>query len=396
MFSTQRQMLIAAALAASLALTACGGKADSGPPPPPAVTVAAPLVQNVVDWDEYVGRFEAIQNVEIRPRATGYLSGVYFRDGDYVRKNQLLFTVDPRPAKAAVAQAVAQLSQAQAALANARTELARSQTLYASRAASQEEVESRQATVRSTQAQVAGANANLRARQLDLAFTRVTAPIAGRISERKVDPGNSVTADQTVLTTIVSVDPLHFEFQGSEALLLKYQRQGTGTQKGTPVRVKLSDESEYAHAGTLDFVDNAIDAGAGTIRARAIIPNPGGFLKPGMFGNLRLEGSRQYPALLVPDTAVIADAARQVVYVVDKNGTVAARPVETGPLVGSLRVIRRGIARDDRVIIEGIQRARPGQKVEAKPGRIQPQAVPAGAPPSSAAPPAATAEPVGR
>lgn len=396
MFSMNRQMLIAAAVGVSLALSGCGGKADAGPPPTPQVTVAAPLVQTVVDWDEYVGRFEAIQSVEIRPRATGYLSGVYFRDGDYVRKNQLLFTVDPRPAKAAVAQAVAQLAQAQAALANARTELARSQTLFASRAASQEEVESRQANVRSTQAQVAAAGANLRARQLDLAFTRVTAPISGRISERKVDPGNSVVADQTVLTTIVSVDPLHFEFQGSEALLLKYQRQGTGTQNGTPVKVKLADENEYAHAGTLDFVDNAVDAGAGTIRARAIIPNPGGFLKPGMFGNLRLEGSRQYPALLVPDTAVSADAARQVVYVVDKSGIVTVRPVETGPLVGNLRVIRSGIAAGDQVIIEGIQRARPGQKVQPKPGKIQQAAAAAAPPPTNDAPPAATAEPAGR
>ena len=396
MFSMKRQMVIAAGFAASLLLGGCGGKADSAPPPPPPVTVATPLVQNVVDWDDYVGRFVAIQSVEIRPRATGYLSGVFFRDGEYVSRNQLLFTVDSRPAKAAVAQAAAQLAQAQATLANARTELARSQTLYASRAASKEEVESRQAAVRSGEAQVAAANANLRARQLDLAFTRVTAPISGRISERKVDPGNSVTADQTVLTTIVSVDPLHFEFQGSEALLLKYQRQGSGTQNGTPVRVKLSDESDYSHSGTLDFVDNAIDAGAGTIRARAIVPNPGGFLKPGMFGSLRLEASRPYPAMLVPDTAVVADAARQVLYVVGKDGMVAARPVETGPLYGNLRVIRSGIARDDRVIIGGTQRARPGQKVSPQNGKIQAEANPAGAPPSSSAPPAATAEPAGR
>ncbi|MES2441753.1 MAG: efflux RND transporter periplasmic adaptor subunit [Pseudomonadota bacterium] len=397
MFSMKPQMLIAAVLSASLLLGGCGGKTDSAPPPgAPPVTVAVPLVQDVIDWDEYVGRFEAIQSVEIRPRATGYLSGVYFRDGDYVRKNQLLFTVDPRPAKAAVAQAVAQLSQAQAALANARTELARSQTLYASRAASQEEVESRQATVRAGEAQVAAAGANVRARQLDLAFTRVTAPISGRISERRVDAGNSVTADQTVLTTIVSTDPLHFSFQGSEALLLKYQRQDSGTQVGTPVRVKLSDESDYSHAGTLDFVDNAIDAGAGTIRARAVIANPGGFLKPGMFGNLRLEGSRRYSAVLVPDTAVVADAARQVLYVVGKDGTVAARPVETGPLMGNLRVIRSGLTREDRVVIGGIQRARPGQKVTPQNGKIEAQAAPAGAPPSSSAPPAATAQPAGR
>ncbi|RYD61579.1 MAG: efflux RND transporter periplasmic adaptor subunit, partial [Sphingomonadales bacterium] len=245
--------------------------------------------------------------------------------------------------------------------------------------------------------QVAAAGAVVRARELDLAFTRVTAPISGRISERRVDPGNAVTADQTVLTTIVSTNPLHFVFQGSEALLLKYQRQGAGTQNGTPVRVKLSDEADYSHAGTLDFVDNAIDAGAGTIRARAVIANPGGFLKPGMFGNLRLEASRPYPALLVPDTAVIADAARQVVYVVDKNNAVVVRPVQTGPLVmGNLRVVRSGIAREDRVIIDGTQRAMPGQKVNPKQGKIQPGAAQASTPPGSSAPPSSSAQPVGR
>lgn len=397
MFSMQRQKLIVLALGAALALSGCGGKADSGPPPmgDPQVTVATPLQQEIVDWDEYVGRFEAMQTVEVRPRATGYLSGVHFRDGEYVRKNQLLFTVDPRPARAALAQAVAQLTQAQATLANARTELARSETLYASRAASKEEVESRQAGVRTAEAQVAGAQANVRARQLDLAFTRVTAPISGRISERRVDAGNSVTADQTVLTTIVSVTPLHFVFQGSEALLLKYQRGGAGTRAGTPVRIKLSDENDYVHAGTLDFVDNAVDSNAGTIRARAIVPNGDGFLKPGMFGSLRLEGSRPYNALLVPDTAIVADAARQLVYVVDKSGTVVARPVETGPLVGGLRVIRSGLSPQDRVIIGGIQRARPGQKVKAQNGRIEQPA--GGAPPASAGPPpASTAQPAGR
>lgn len=397
MFSTQRQMLITLALGAALALGGCGGKADSGPPQQgaPQVTVANPLQQDVVDWDDYVGRFEAVQTVEIRPRATGYLSGVYFRDGEFVQKNQLLFTVDPRPARAALAQAVAQLSQAQATLANARTELARSQTLFASQAASKEEVESRQATVRSGEAQVAAAQATVRARQLDLDFTRVTAPISGRISERRVDMGNSVTADQTVLTTIVSISPLHFVFQGSEALLLKYQRSGAGTQSGTPVRIKLSDEGDYTHAGTLDFVDNAVDSGAGTIRARAIVPNADGFLKPGMFGSLRLEASKPYPAFLVPDTSIVADAARQLVYVVGKDGTVAARPVETGPLVGGLRVIRSGLTAQDRVIIGGIQRARPGTKVTPQNGKIA-QPANAGVAPTAAPPPSSTAQSVGR
>lgn len=396
MFSKRNQMLIPA-LAAALTLAGCGGGGESGMPQQgaPPVTVAAPLVQDVVDWDEYVGRFEAIQNVEVRPRASGYLQGVHFRDGQYVRKGQLLFTIDARPAQAAVSQAAAQLAQAEAALANARTELARSQTLATQRAASQEEVEQRSANVRSTSAQVAAAQANLRARRLDLGFTRVVAPLSGRISERRVDVGNSVTADQTVLTTIVSVDPLHFVFQGSEALLLKYQREEAGVRPGTPVRVKLSDESDYSHSGTLDFVDNALDAGAGTIRARAIIANPGGFLKPGMFGSLRLEASKPYPAMLVPDTAVMADAARQIVFVIDKTNTVVAKPVQTGPLRGNLRVIRSGIARDDRVIIGGTQRARPGVKVTPQPGKIAAEAAPPGAPPSSNAPPASTALPAG-
>lgn len=392
---TQRMLTVAAA-ALALALAGCGsGSEASGAPPPAAVTVATPLVQDIVDWDEYVGRFEAVQNVEVRPRATGFLASTHFQDGQFVTRGQLLFRVDPRPALAALAQAKAQASQAQATLANARTELARSQNLAAQRAASQEELESRQSGLRSAQAQVAAAAAVVRARELDLAFTRVTAPISGRISERRVDPGNAVTADQTVLTTIVSVNPLHFVFQGSEALLLKYQRQDSGARIGTPVRVKLSDEAEYSRSGTLDFVDNAIDTGAGTIRARAVIPNPGGFLKPGMFGNLRLEASRPYPALLVPDTAVLADAARQVVYVVDKTGAVVVRPVQTGPLLGNLRVIRSGIAREDRVIIDGTQRAMPGQKVNAKQGRIQAGA-PASARPGASPPPSSTAQPVGR
>jgi RND family efflux transporter MFP subunit len=395
MFSTKAQTVIAAALAGTLLLGGCGGAESPPPPGPPPVTVSVPLVQDLVDWDEYVGRFEAIQSVDVRPRASGYLQGIHFRDGQTVRKGELLFTIDSRPAQAAVAQAVAQLAQAQATLANAQTQYARSEKLVQERAASQEELEQRRADLRSGSAQVAAAQANVRARRLDLGFTSVVSPITGRISERRVDVGNSVTADQTVLTTIVSVDPIHFIFQGSEALLLKYQRDGSGVRSGTPVRVKLSDENDYQHAGTLDFIDNALDAGAGTIRARAIIANPGGFLKPGMFGALRLEASRPYPAMLVPDTAVQADAARQIVLVVGKDNAVVAKPVVTGPLRGALRVIRSGLTRDDRVIIGGGQRARPGQKVTPQPGKIDPGQAPAGAPPANSELPSGTALPAG-
>lgn len=392
----KRISIAAGAAALALALSACSGGEQPQGRPDPAVVVSTPLIQEVADWDEYVGRFEAIENVEIRPRASGYLAGVHFKDGQYVKKGQLLFTVDARPAQAALAQAKAQVAQAQASLANARTEMARSKTLAAAQAASQEELEARTAALRSAEAQVAAANAVVRARELDVAFTRVSAPISGRISERRVDVGNSVAADQTVLTTIVSTDKLHFVFQGSEALLLKYQRTQSGTREGTPVRVKLSDEAEFSRSGTLDFVDNAVDTGAGTIRARAIIPNGDGFLKPGMFGNLMLEGSKPYQGMLVPDSAVIADSARRLVYVVDKDGKVAPRPVELGPLVGSLRVIRGGLTAEDRVIIDGVQRARPGAKVQPKDGKIEMKADAKPAAPTQSAPPASVAMPVGR
>lgn len=372
------------------------GPAPQQAPPPPAVTVAQPLVMPVVDWDDYVGRFEAVQNVDVRPRASGYLRAVHFRDGDYVRQGQLLFTIDARPAQAQLDSARAQLARGQAALINARTEYARSRTLNQAEAVSTEEVESRLAAVRSAQADVAAAQAAIRAQALNVGFTRVTAPISGRISDRRVDPGNAVTADQTVLTQIVSTDPLHFVFDSSESLLLKYQRERAGTVAGTPVRIRLQDEGDYLHAGTLDFVDNAINAGAGTIRVRALVPNPDGFLRPGMFGHLRLSASQPYQALLVPDSAVATDGARRILYVVDGQGNVAARLVELGPLTGSLRVIRRGIGPNDRVIIDGVQRARPGQKVAPRNGRIQPPAGNAPASPVPAAAPSSIAIPAGR
>lgn len=388
---------LAALAALSIALSACSGGGESQAAPPPAqVTVATPLVREVLDWDDYVGRFEAVQDVDVTPRVSGYLTGIHFRDGQYVRQGQLLFTIDARPAQAQVDQARAQLARAEAQLVNARTELARSRTLAAQKAASVEELEQRQAALRSAQADVNAARANLRARQLDIGFTRVVAPISGQVSERKVDRGNAVTADQTVLTTVVSTNPLHFAFDGSEALLLRYQRQAGGVRRDAPVRIRLQDEADYVHAGQLDFLDNSLNPGAGTIRARAIVPNPDGFLKPGMMGRLRLAASPAYPALLVPDTAVATDATRRVVYVVDRQDTVAVRPVQLGPLDGSLRVIRSGLGPQDRVIIGGLQRAMPGQKVKPRKGRITatPAPGPSAAPPQAA--PASAATSAGR
>ncbi|HEX8194006.1 MAG TPA: efflux RND transporter periplasmic adaptor subunit [Allosphingosinicella sp.] len=383
-------------LFAAFSLAACGASAEekAGPPPVMPVTVAAPVVQEVVDWDDFIGRFEAVQSVEVKPRATGYLQAVHFRDGQYVRAGQLLFTIDARAAQASLAQAQAQLARAQATLANARTELARSRTLAADRAASVEEVEQRTAGVRTAQADVAAAQAAIRAQQLAVGFTRVVAPISGQVSQRLVDAGNSVTADQTVLTTIVSTSPIHFTFEGSEALILKYQRQNSGSRNGTPVRIRLQDEATYVHAGVLDFVDTAVNPSAGTVRARAVVANPTGFLRPGMFGHMRLAASQPYRALLVPDEAIVTDAARRVVYVVDAAGTVIARPVQLGPLVGNLRVVRSGLSPQERVVIAGLQRARPGQKVQPRPGRIAPAAGPEPRPVSAGSAPSSVAIPV--
>ena len=380
--------IVAASALVAAALYGCSPRSEAQAPPAPAVTVATPLVQAVQDWDEFTGRFEATQSVEVRARVGGYISGVHFRDGDYVRRGQLLFTLDPRPAQAALASARAQLSQAQAQLTLARSELARAETLLESQAVSQAEVDTRRGALQTAEAAIAAANAAVRARTLDLEFTRVTAPISGRVSDRRVDPGNLVAGGSSaadVLTTVVSSAPIHFVFDGSEAVLLKYQRQAR--QGPAPVQVRLQDETGFTRSGTLDFTDNAVDTASGVIRLRAVIPNADGFLKPGMFGQARLAGAGTYQAMLVPDAAIATDQARRIVYVVGADGSVAPRPVELGPLVDGLRVVRSGLRPTDRVIINGVQRIQqPGMKVQARNGRIQPVARPAPAPVTTPAP----------
>jgi RND family efflux transporter MFP subunit len=383
--------LVAASTLVAAALYGCSPRSEAQAPPAPAVTVATPLVQAVQDWDEFTGRFEATQEVEVRARVGGYISGVHFRDGDYVRRGQLLFTLDPRPAQAALAAARAQLAQAQAQLALARSELARSESLLESQAVSQAEVDTRRGALQTAQAAIAAANANVRARRLDLEFTRVTAPISGRASDRRVDPGNLVAGGSSaadVLTSIVSSAPIHFVFDGSEAVLLKYQRQARNG--AAPIQVRLQDEATFTRSGTLDFTDNAIDGSSGTVRLRAVVANADGFLKPGMFGRGRLAGTTTYTGMLVPDAAIVTDGARKVVYVVAADGTVAAKAVELGPLAGDLRVVRSGLTPTDRVIVTGVQRARPGQKVTPRATRITARATTTEVP-TTTAPPASAA-----
>jgi RND family efflux transporter MFP subunit len=354
---------------------ACARKAPPAAAPA-TVTVSQPLQKDVVDWDDFVGRFEAVDQVDVRPRVSGYLTEIGFRDGEAVKKGQTLFVIDPRPYQAALDQAKAQTERAQASLTNARTALERGKALLAARAISQEEFDTRQATERQATADLAAAEANQRNAALNLSFTRVIAPLSGRVSDRRVAVGNLVSADSTVLTTIVSLDPIRFTFDGSEALYLKYQRDSRlGTRKSSreasnPVLIRLQDEPDYRWKGRMDFVDNSLNTGSGTIRGRAVVDNPGNFLTPGMFGHLRLLGSAPYHALLVPDQAVSTDQTVQIVYVVEADGTVRQQTVETGPLVDGLRVIKSGLKPTDQVVIDGVNRVRPGAKAKGVPGRI--------------------------
>jgi RND family efflux transporter MFP subunit len=343
-----------AATVAVAALAACGQKpAEPAAMPAPQVSVAAPLKQNITDWDEFVGRFEASQRVEVRSRATGFLQAVNFKDGQAVNKGQLLFTLDARPAQAA-------LSSAEADAAVARKAFERGEVLMKEQAISREDYDKRRAALDV-------ADATVRARRLDVEFTRVTAPAAGVVSDRRVDAGNVIAGGSSsadVLTTIVSTDPIYFNFEASEALLLKYQRQAE--KSGGKIEIRLQDESDYTWTGVVDFSDNAIDDGSGAVRMRALVQNPDHFLKPGMFGHARVEGSSAYEALLIPETAVVSDGPRKIAYVVDDKGAVSVKPLETGPVVGGLRVVRSGLAANDQVIVNGIQRVMPGATVQAK------------------------------
>lgn len=371
----RRRLLIALILAVAVAAAwwvLRGGTPAPAAMPIPVVTAATPLQEQVTEWDEFVGRFKATKSVEVRPQVSGQIVGVHFTDGQYVRAGAPLFTIDGRTFRAALAQSQAEVARASSALALSQANLSRAQRLVAEDAVAATEIDRLRAEVRSNQAALAAARAAVSARSIDVGFTTVRAPISGRISDRRIDAGNLVSGGggtaATLLTTINAVDPVYFEFAGSEALYLKAQRDGL--EKGSDVEIRLADEPDYRWKGKLDFTDNGLDPNSGTIRARAIVANQGGMLAPGLFGRMRLATGGTKAALLVPDTAITTDQTRKQVLVVAKDGTVAARTVELGPQVGSLRVIEKGLKANDRVVIKGVQMAMPGQKVRAQPGRI--------------------------
>jgi RND family efflux transporter MFP subunit len=356
------------------ALPGCGeGAPKQAAPPPPAVTVAKPHKQTVFDHDEYVGRFIAVDSVEIRARVSGYLDKVHFKDGQIVKQGDLLFTIDRRPFETSLAQVRATLAQARANLAFTESDLARASQLVRDRTITEQTFEQRTQAKRVAEASVAAQEAAVRQSELDLQFTELKAPVTGRIGDRRVSEGNLVTGgtsgNTTLLATIVSIDPIRFEFTFDEASFLRYERLGkegkdiTSRNTGVEVMVRLIDEPDFTHKGKMDFVDNVIERASGTIRGRALLANPDGVFTPGMFGRVRVPGSPPYEALLVPDTAIGSEQVRKFVIVVDGENVARAKYVTLGQLVGNLRVIKDGITADDRVVVNGLMRARPGAKV---------------------------------
>ncbi|MBY8975283.1 efflux RND transporter periplasmic adaptor subunit [Rhodobacteraceae bacterium NNCM2] len=333
------------------------------------VDVARPLSAKIVDWDEFTGRFEAVQRVEIRARVSGYLEEVLFRDGQLVEKGQVLYKIDPKPFEAEYARAMAELSSAEAEAVRARVELERGQQLVQTRTVAESTLDQRVATKLRAEAQVAVAEAAVRTARLSLDYTEIKAPFAGRISDNQVDAGNLVLSGETLLATVVTTDPIHLVFTASEADFLKYTRLSLAgalpSSRNSPneVDAKLIDEDDWSYTGAMNFLDNEFDPNAGTITGRAIFDNPDGILTPGLFARLRLIGSGEYEALLLPDSAIMSDQTRKIVMVIDEENTVSPRIVELGPLFKGLRVVRSGLEPNDRVVVNGIQRARPGGKV---------------------------------
>ncbi|MFL6950192.1 MAG: efflux RND transporter periplasmic adaptor subunit, partial [Xanthobacteraceae bacterium] len=366
-----RGIFLSLLLFAAQALVGCDGKpAASSVPPPPSVAVARPLQKVINEWDEFTGRFTAVETVEVRARVSGFIDSIHFKEGQIVKQGDLLFVIDPRPYRIAVEQAKADVDRAKAKLDIAKLDVQRAAPLVRSQAVTEREFDTRRSTERDAAAQVASLEAALKQSELNLEWTEVRAPISGRISDKRVDTGNLISG-ATLLTVVVSIDPIHFVFDGSEADFLHYLRlAAAGTRPSSrdvqnPVSVRLADETEYRHQGRMNFVDNTVNPKTGTIRGRAVFDNKDGLLTPGFFGRLRLFGG-QHEALLVPDNAVVSDQSRKIIFTVAEDGTVGTKLVELGPMIDGLRVIRSGLAPTDRIVIDGVQRARPGQKVTAE------------------------------
>src|ERR1700694_5885374 len=357
----------------AVALSGCGDK----PPQPaaaaaPPVTVAQPTKRTVTDWDEFTGRFEAVEEVQVRARVGGFVTNVEFRDGAIVHAGDLLYVIDPRPFEAVALQADGQLSDARAKAELAKLELDRGLTLVQTSAVSESVVDQRRQALQAARAAEMQAEGALKAAKLNIEFTHVLAPMPGRVSRHLVSVGNLVQGSEgnaTLLTSIVTLDPIYLYFDVDEATYLKNNklwfegRRPSSRDTPNPVQVTLTGATKPPHDGKMDFLDNRLDVSTGTLRSRAVIPNKELSILPGQFGRVRLIGSSPYEALLLPDTAIATDQSRKIVFVVKDDNTVEAKPVTLGPLDEGLRVIREGLKAEDRVIVDGLQRARVGAKV---------------------------------
>jgi RND family efflux transporter MFP subunit len=352
-----------------------GCKPQQVAPPPPEVSTIQPVVKEVTEWDDFTGRLEPVKSVEVRARVSGWLDSIHFKDGQVVKAGDLLFVIDPRPYEAEAERARAELKRAEAQRNLAQQNLQRAEKLMQGSTIAAEQYDARRNEYEITAANVLEAQAAAKAAELNLQFTQVKAPIDGRISRRFADEGNFITggsAESTLLTTIVPFNPLYATFDADERLVLKYTRLDLSGQRKSsrdapnPVRIALADEREFSHEGKMDFVDNRLDPQTGTLRARAVIDNSNGLLTPGLFVRVQLKGRGPYSALLIPDEAIGTDQSKRFVMVVDKEGLAQRRFITTGRLYDGLRTVEEGLTPEDRVIVSGLMRVRPGMPVKVK------------------------------
>jgi multidrug efflux system membrane fusion protein len=368
-----RLWMLCSVLGGIVVLDACGKSGGpQGPPPPPQVSVAQVLEKRVKDWDEFTGRLQAVETVEIRPRVSGYIDKVAFTEGAQVKRGDLLFVIDPRPYKAEYDRAAADVKRFKTALELGRIELTRVQRLKDSGAVSEEELDERKSTVAQSEANVAGAEAALEAAALNLNFTRVTSPIDGRASRAEVTRGNLVTGGSnggTLLSSVVSLDPIYLYFDADEQSYLLYTKMAQNGERpssretGNPVQVGLANEDGFPHHGTMDFVDNQLNPQTGTIRGRAVLPNKDGQFTPGLFARVQLLGSGEYSAILIEDRAVNTDQNQKYVLVLGANNQIEYRKVKLGRVIDGLRVVREGLKAGDVIVVNGAQRVHPGVTV---------------------------------
>jgi membrane fusion protein, multidrug efflux system len=371
-------MLIVVVLGTLFWAGGCKAKSQVAPAAAPAVSVTRPVEREVVEWDEYIGRLESPETVEVRARVSGYLDKVHFKEGKEVKKGDLLFTIDQRPYQAEYDRAEAEHERAQSQVELAKNDFERAKRLIATRAISEEDYDTKSKTYASAQAAVRSARASADLAKLSLEFTEIRSPIDGRIGRAIVTQGNLISSGvsgsgATLLTTIVSLDPLYCYADTDERAVLKYlqlRREGkriSARDESIPVELALADEAGFPHRGYIDFVDNRMDPNTGTLRGRGVFPNTDHSLSPGFFARIRFPGSGKYSALLIPDRALASDQAQRFVYVVNAEKNVEFRPVKVGPMIDGLRVIKEGLKAGEQVIVEGLIRVRPGVVVDPKP-----------------------------